>query len=391
MRTVLSVFLLLVTSQMASAQVDCFYYADGGQTIVSGVSTEGVAIVNADKELTIPRQVVKVLYNAFASLSNQNLDLSDMTIDGGNPEFEKQDGQNALSDVRQSLTAITINGNGMTTANIGTMLDGLGADNHIETIDIYNDAFPFNASITTTASLTNARVVLPASRVGSQKIGGAKIYGRFTMKEGAELATFCGNALFYDENDGSNFLFYIPMEIVEVNGEKRIHIQRVRYILSHEGILLHHTENSSLTVSLPRVDEEPDNEQYEADKTRFAGNMLVGVTEPTFIDKTSEKSGDTYVNMILKSGFFYPTLGGTLGANRAYLQVKQSDLQDVKNARIGIAFGEEDEATNIHPHTSEGTHQTSTFNHQPSQWYTFSGQRLPDRPRQPGFYKKVKK
>ena len=125
MRTVLSVFLLLVTSQMASAQVDCFVYADEGQTIVSGVSTEGVATVNADKELTIPCQVVKVLYNAFASLrSNQNL--NDMTIDGGNPEFEKQDGQNALSDVRQSLTAITINGSGMTTANIGTMLDGLG-------------------------------------------------------------------------------------------------------------------------------------------------------------------------------------------------------------------------------------------------------------------------
>lgn len=387
MRTVLSVFLLLVTSQMASAQVDCFAYADEGQTIVSGVSTKGVATVNADKELTIPHQVVKVLYNAFASLkSNQNL--NDMTIEGGNPEFEKQNGQNALSDVRQSLTAITINGSGMTTANIGTMLDGLGADNHIETIDIYNDAFPFDASITTTASLTNARVVLPASRVGSQQIGGAKIYGRFTMKEGAELATFCGNALFYDENDGSNFLFYIPTEIVEVNGEKRIHIQRVRYILPHQGILMHHTENSSLTVSLPRVDEKPDNEQYEAGETRFAGNMLVGVTEPTFIDKTSEKSGEAYVNMILKSGFFYPTSGGTLGANRAYLQVKQSDVQ---NARIGIAFGEEDEATNIHPHTSEGTHQTSTFNHQPSQWYTFSGQRLADRPRQPGFYKKVKK
>ena len=387
MRTVLSVFLLLVTSQMASAQVDCFVYADEGQTIVSGVSTEGVAYVNAEKELTIPCQVVKVLYNAFASLrSNQNL--NDMAIDGGNPEFEKQDGQNALSDVRQSLTAITINGSGMTTANIGTMLDGLGADNHIETIDIYNDAFPIDASITTTASLAHARVVLPASRVGSQQIGGAKIYGRFTMKEGAELATFCGNALFYDENDGSNFLFYIPTEVVEQQEEKRIHIQRVRYILPHQGILMHHTENSSLTVSLPRVDEEPADVQYEADETRFAGNMLVGVTEPTAIDKTSEKSGDTYVNMILKSGFFYPTLGGTLGANRAYLQVKQSDLQ---NARIGIAFGEEDEATNIHPHTSEGTHQTSTFNHQPSQWYTFSGQRLADRPRQPGFYKKVKK
>ena len=384
MRTVLSVFLLLVTSQMASAQVDYFDYADEGQTIVSGVSPEGVAKVKAEKELTIPRQVVKVLYNAFASLQN----LSDMTIDGGNPEFEMQDGRNALSDVRKWLTAITINGSGMTTANIGTMLDGLGADNQIETIDIYNDAFPFDASITTTASLTNARVVLPASRVGSQQIGGAKIYGRFTMKEGAELATFCGNARFYDENDGSNFLFYIPTEVVEQQEEKRIHIQRVRYILPHQGILMHHTENSSLTVSLPRVDEEPDNEQYEADTTRFAGNMLVGVTEPTAIGKITVKDGEAYVNMILKSGFFYPTSGGTLGANRAYLQVKQSDLQ---NARIGIAFGEEDEATNIHPHTSEGTHQTSTFNHQPSQWYTFSGQRLADRPRQPGFYKKVKK
>ena len=387
MRTVLSVFLLLVTSQMASAQVDCFVYADEGQTIVSGVSTEGVAIVNAEKELTIPRQVVKVLYNAFASLrSNHNL--SDMTIDGGNPEFEKQDGQNALSDVRQSLTAITINGSGMTTANIGIMLDGLGADNHIKTIDIYNDAFPFDASITTTASLTNARVVLPASRVGSQQIGGAKIYGRFTMKEGAELATFCGNALFYDENDGSNFLFYIPTEVVEQQEEKRIHIQRVRYILPHQGILMHHTENSSLTVSLPRVDEEPADVLYEADETRFAGNMLVGVTEPTAIGNITVKDGEAYVNMILKSGFFYPTSGGTLGANRAYLQVKQSDVQ---NARIGIAFGEEDEATNIHPHTSEGTHQTSTFNHQTPQWITLSGQRLADRPRQPGFYKKVKK
>lgn len=391
MRTVLSVFLLLVTSQMASAQVDCFVYADEGQTIVSGVSTEGVATVNADKELTIPRQVVKVLYNAFASLSNQNLDLSDMIIDGGNPEFEMQDGRNALSDVVQSLTAITLKGSQMTAANIGTMLDGLGDGNLIETIDIYNDAFPLDTIINTSASLVSAKVVLPASRVGSQQIGGAKIYGRFTMKEGAELATFCGNALFYDENDGSNFLFYIPTEVVEQQEEKRIHIQRVRYILPHQGILMHHTENSSLTVSLPRVDEQPANVQYEADTTRFAGNMLVGVTEPTAIGNITVKDGDTYVNMILKSGFFYPTSGGTLGANRAYLQVKQSDLQDAQNARIGIAFGEEDEATNIHPHTSEGTHQTSTFNHQPSQWYTFSGQRLADRPRQPGFYKKVKK
>ena len=93
----------------------------------------------------------------------------------------------------------------MTLENIAKMLEGKGGTGKLERIDIYADAFPLDASITSPTINENTkgvRVVLPAARVDSdQTIGSASIYGRFELSK--ELATFCGSALFQDIDDGS--------------------------------------------------------------------------------------------------------------------------------------------------------------------------------------------
>ena len=165
------------------------------------------------------------------------------------------------------------------------------------------------------------KVVMPAARVGTQQFGNATVYGRFTLT--SEIASFCGNACFQDIDNGSNLLFYIPTEIVEHEGEKMVHIVRVQYIMPNQGVLRHKVEGSSPYVELPRID--TDNVS-DIDKELYDTNLLVGVTTPTPINAIETIGGEVYTNMILRSGSFYRTSGGRLGANRAYLQIKSSDV-----------------------------------------------------------------
>ena len=372
--------LLLSAAQMVSAQTDCFTYADEAQTIVTGVSDTGISKVDKEEELTIPAIVVTVKAGAFANIKDNNKTLSNLTVeDGGNPAFELADGKNALADVNGSLTNLRL-GNGMNMENITTLLEGLGGKGSLSRIDIYNTDFPLEANITSetiNANTADVKVVLPAARVGEKTtIGSAAVYGRFTLT--SELVTFCGSALFEDADYGSQFLFYVPTEVKTIDEEKRLYIQRVRYILPNRGVLLHKTDESSTTVVLPRVAEPESNAQYKTDEALFDKNMLVGVTEPTTIGKTGDKDDGTYTNMILSKGFFYPTSGGTLGANRAYLQVKQEDVAGLSR----MALFSDDETAGFGPIST----LRPTLNTQQDAWYSLNGQRLNGEPQQHGVY-----
>ncbi len=307
----------------ANAQTECFTYDDEEETIVSGINFEAALTeINNQGSLTIPSSVVKVSPYAF-SLYGSTLQLEKLIIKG-NPEFELDEGKNALADLNDYLSVVEIQGTAMTVANIGKMLEGCDNTGTLEKIDIYNDEFPLDAVITSEAICVNTnavKVVMPAARVGTQQFGNATVYGRFTLT--SEIASFCGNACFQDIDNGSNLLFYIPTEIVEHEGEKMVHIVRVQYIMPNQGVLRHKVEGSSPYVELPRID--TDNVS-DIDKELYDTNLLVGVTTPTPINAIETIGGEVYTNMILRSGSFYRTSGGRLGANRAYLQIKSSDV-----------------------------------------------------------------
>lgn len=327
----------------ANAQTECFIYDDEEETIVSGINFEAALTeINNQGRLTIPSNVVKIMPSAFFQIKQygNNAPLEQLVIEG-NPEFELDEGKNALADLNDYLSVVEIQGTAMTVANIGKMLEGCDNTGTLEKIDIYNDEFPLDAVITSEAICVNTnavKVVMPAARVGTQQFGNATVYGRFMLT--SEIVSFCGNACFQDIDDGSNLLFYIPTEIVEHEGEKKVHIERVHYIMPNQGVLRHKKENSSSYVELPRVDTDDVNDKDDA---LFDSNLLVGVTTPTLIGATETIGGEVYTNMILNSGAFYRTSGGTLGANRAYLRVRSSDVAGLAKLSTQV----DDEPTGI--------------------------------------------
>lgn len=371
-------FLFCAVALPISAQTDCFTYDDDARTIVAGINESSLQDIAKEKALTIPSHVTTIRPHAFALIINRSGVFSDLVIEGGNPEFKADDGRNALADVNNALSKIEIKGNAMTLENIAKMLEGKGGTGKLERIDIYADAFPLDASITSPTINENTeevRVVLPAARVdSSQAIGSASIYGRFELSK--ELATFCGSALFQDIDDGSNFLFYIPTKIDSVNGEKMVYIQRVKHILPGQGILIHKVKDTSTTVELLRLSDIPTTTQYDKDKALFNSNMLRGVTTPTEIGETETLRGVTYTNMILYEGNFYPTSGGMLGANRAYLQVPSAQVKNL--SRLSMFIASPDDLDGLRP-AAERAHCTDS-------WYTLGGLRLNGKQMRHGIY-----
>lgn len=361
-----------------SAQTDCFTYEDEARTIVDGINESSLQDIAKERALTIPSHVTTIRPNAFVFFRDRGGVFSDLVIEGGNPEFKADDGRNARADVNNALSRIEIKGNAMTLENIAKMLEGKGGKGKLERIDIYSDAFPLDASITSSSIDENTkgvRVVLPAARVDSdQTIGSASIYGRFELSK--ELATFCGSALFQDVDDGSNFLFYIPTKIDSVNGEKMVFIQRVKHILPGQGILIHKVEGTSTTVELLRLSDIPATTQYDDDEALFGSNMLRGVTAPTEIGETETLDSVTYTNMILYEGNFYPTSGGMLGANRAYLQVPSAKVENLSRLSMFIAS----------PDDLDGIRQVAERAHCTDSWYTLGGLQLNGKQMRHGIY-----
>ena len=356
--------LMCVNLQIMADETDYFIYEDDEQTIIIGVDESGWA----QTSLTIPAAVTKVKEGAFWGCSR----LESLYIDGGDPVFA----MGSLDDVIDQLEYLNL-GDGMSVDNMRTLVMRLGEGHNVNTIEIEGYQDPDGDGINWTSStlrniLTeDVAVNLPAALVDDQVFGDAEVYGRFTLN--SELGTFCGNATFYDESQDAQFLFYIPTEFRNETNE--IYIQRVRYVVAGEGVLMHNVENTSSTIYLKRVDND----------ITYDSNMLVGVTEPTTIGKTD---GDK-TNLILYQGKFHPTSGGTLGANRAYLQVPTAALQASGANDLSMFFGEDiifDKTDGIN-----NMKLTDVTDNDTDEWYTLSGQRLTTRPAKSGIYLKGNK
>lgn len=332
---------MLFVVRGASAQVECFEFEDGGNTIVWGLTPAGTAAA----ELTLPASVSRVREGAFYGASPR---LYSLTVDG-NPVFES----GVLADVSSSLTSIDA-GSGMTAANIKTMLSTLGTGSSLEDVFIsgFSDANPPSVYWPDMGDVLTAdvHVTLPAALVSDQVFGDAEVYGRFTVS--GELATFCGNASFEDD-DNANMIFYVPQEYRE--DSRQVYIKRVSHVLVGHGVLIHNATGTATFADLKRVD------SGEA----YTSNMLVGVTTPTTIAATD---GDK-TNLILYQGAFHPTTGGTIPANRAYLQVPTAawETMNVKQ----LVFNFEELETAINDITENTNHDRD-----PQATYDLSGRRM---------------
>ena len=103
----------------------------------------------------------------------------------------------------------------------------------------------------------------------------------------------------------------------------------------------------------------------------------------TEIYATEDTDKGNFTNFILYHGMFYPTSGGTLGANRAYLQILTSDYEEMKNnttsVNLSIVFEDKDEDA---IQDLQISHQQSDHN----TWFTIDGRQLSTRPTLPGIY-----
>lgn len=331
LQVMMLLFLLLVGANGAYAQSDCFVYEKSDNTVITNLTAKG----RAETSLTIPATVTTVRSGA---LTDASASLTNLIIEGGNPTFEED-----LFGETACPVKILNMGTSMTEENMKSLLSSI-SDATLTDVIIEGFAgttaefMAIDWSKTILNSLVkDAKVTLSAELVGDQAFGSAMVYGRFYINK--ELISFCTNATFLDES-GSNMLFYVA-NYREADG--RLHIQRVRYIAAGQGVLIHKTEDSSGYDDLKRTqsieDAVYDNiPQAKTDLAFYNSNMLVGVTEATSIGKTEVKDNVTYTNYVLKDGAFHPTSGGTIKANRAYLQLPASAT--AHDGLLDISFDE---------------------------------------------------
>lgn len=354
-----ALLLMAVGSMTGYAQSDCFTYENGSnETIIDGLTPKGQAATS----LTIPATVTTVESGAFYYAGDN---LSTLVIEaGGNPTFKS-----GLFDTKSNpLCGINILGSSMTVANIRALLVSLVARGALETVYIegYSDAWidivekeeptaeestllaVLATKVKDDSSVSYVSVALPAALVTTQQFGDAKVYGHFEITK--ELITFCGNATFRDTDNGSNMLFYLADGIAD---DGRLHIQRVDFVVAGEGVLIHRTQNSQGSCDL---------ERYDGDVS-YNKNMLVGVTTDTQI----YANDGNYTNYVLYDAAFHPTSGGTLSANKAYLQVP-TDPEGSAKERLSIVFDDE-ETTEIS--TTNFTNFTNS-----DTWYDLQGRKV---------------
>ena len=308
LQVLLLMLLLLVGANGAYAQSDCFEY---DENVITGLTAKGRAAIS----LTIPKEVTKVKSGAFEMATNN---LTSLYIEnGGNPTFES----GLFGENTNTLTMIDM-GDGMSVANMIALLQSVGTFKEGTTISAYGFSGNSDATDATwnTVNWTNvAYVTLPAELVAPTSYGMATVSGRFNINK--EIISFCTSATFRDTDNGSNMLFYRADDIAD---DGRLHIQRVDYVVAGEGVLIHRTASSQGYCDLERY----------SGSVSYASNMLVGVTEPTTIGSTD----GTKTNYILKDGAFHPTSGGTVKANKAYLQIPTSAARE---GALTIDFGDE--------------------------------------------------
>ena len=352
LQVLMLLFLLLVGANGTYAQSDCFVYEGSGNTVITGLTDKGRAAYS----LTIPATVTTVNSKAFSNAAY----VSTLIIEaGGNPAFEAKlfgdNKSNIISDIQ-------ILGNSMTVANITALFESLTTRGALSTAYIAGYSGDWS-DITSNAVLTDkVTVTLPAALVSTQQFGDAKVCGRFEITK--EIISFCGNATFRDTDDGSNMLFYIADECNKEEGY--IHIKRVSYVKNGEGVLIHKMKNTSAYADLPVYDGVITGD----DATNYTKNLLKGVTTATTIGKTDGNK----TNLVLKDGAFHPTSGGTIGANKAYLQVPSAAL--AAREMLTLSFDEETTAIRL----------TTSPTRDDGEWYDLSGRLLNSRPSAKGLY-----
>ena len=316
-KTWLVMLLLLAGSMTGFAQSEYFEYEHScDMTIISGLTSEGLAA----SSLTIPKEVIRVKSGAFSSPSAK---VSALVIEaGGNPTFAS----GLFGERENPLGDIQILGNSMSVSNIKALFASLGAQGALSTVYIEGYSGEWSNITDTGVLAADVEVRLPAALVSDQQFGNAKVSGRFSLTK--DLVTFCGNVTFWDTDDGSNMLFYVADDYRA--GDGRLHIQRVSYVKAGKGVLIHRAKDTSTYADLPRYS----GSISSADETLYSSNMLVGVTSPTLIRSTD----DTKTNYILKDGAFHPTTGGTVKANKAYLQIPTSAAREM----LTISFDDEE-------------------------------------------------
>ena len=351
-------------------ETECFTYEYGSNNeIISGLTEHGRGATS----LTIPKNVKTIRSSAFNGSNLESLYIL------GNPVFEIKNGTSALTVVKETLSFLNL-GSNMSLDNIEDLLLNAYGENTGDLKDIIiqdyldtntgekhgpvvwgyvkdengygqyqigEDWYDKNAADPINQVLTkDVRVIMPAEIVKYQIFGCAQVWGRITLS--ASLSTTCWDANFYDLDDGANYLFYVPTELLKE--EKKVYFKRVKIITEKEGVLMHNAENTSIVVNLPRINmgdkyiEENITDlttygTYEAKMDSIYDlNMLVGVIDPTPLQPTEGQ----FTNFILNKGTFYPTSGGTLGANRAYLQIPTSDYEYMKenssSVNLSIVF-----------------------------------------------------
>jgi hypothetical protein len=181
--------------------------------------------------------------------------------------------------------------------------------------------------------------------VPSSGIGTFSAKAKFAVPEGL-TAYYCKT---YDSANGT-------ISVVAIDGA----------VPANTGVVLRGTPGETYTLT-----------GTNSDAATITGNALVAVTEETHIDQTS---GD-YVNFGLSGGVFKKVnaAGGTVKANRAYLQIPAASLTATANS---IAMMWDDEVTAIEEIPMEADDKTSVS----CVWYDITGRRLADKPMARGLY-----
>ena len=359
--------LLLLLSLMCTpvwGQTELFNYYEDDKEIIESLTDAGKDAT----VLTIPSTVTSVMVDAFVGGSAKTL-----IIDGGNPAF----GASVLAAIKSTLETINV-GSGMSTARIKSMLQSLGSGNKLATLEIggYTDTsepITWNDAEMIGVLTEYVQVQMPAALVADQVFGNAVVVGSFDLKAGQELATFCGSANFYDDNDGGNFLFYVPTKLED----GMVYIERVLIIMADEGVMMHNVTGTAQTVYLPRWDTTiPD-----AQTALYNKNMLKGVKTATTIAATEGEGASQKTNFVLSNGAFHPTSGGTLGANKAYLQILTTEWNAIKGStsRLELCF---DDETALSEELRVKSEEFATA----TGWYSLDGRKLSDEPTQKGIY-----
>ena len=342
--------LLLVCANICAQRVEdgYFIYEDDSRSAIVGLTRSGISYVNANSgELTIPAGVIAVRQGAFSNLSSNGVVLNTLIVEG-NTCFEKADesGSSSLDEskadgIQSNITTIQM-GSNMSQENMQALLLCLESRHSLEKVEISGNvgSVKWTDDAIKAVLTSEVSVDLPATMVGSQVFGDAKVYGIFTSNY--DYSTMCVGATFVDKDDGSNYLFYIPTKTVE--GEQKVRFHRVHYINANQGILLRRESSTADRARLLRIDNLQDYVGgldgtaatiYNADQVNYENNMLQGSVNTQTIGATD----GSYTNMVLYDGAFVPTSGGTLGANKAYLRIPTSYLGGgALGAKVFMAF-----------------------------------------------------